>query len=365
MTQICGKVYDNPGNVLHLRLSSMGIQSLDGNELLQFPNVEVLDLYENRLNVLPDELCQLTKLRILRLDNNRLVSLPEDLSNLEKLTELNITHNYISNLPPNMEHMANLKVLYANGNYLTIDYFNDWKIKVFSDDSKASNIIPSSSDPSLTTFNMNRPELSEYVKYLNRKYANKGVLNMTKYNTCEEGVAKHKDTMTKSLEYMYELVAKSGNLYGQTRNTTYELLNKLNESGIIVEYNDDYYKTLLKINEFMFDLLDETQTILNTNNMETFRYFDELSRDVKQCKQKLHNMTITNEEMIRHNETLRSNMKMMIKRESESSKVKRLREEIQQLKSQNGILDHKYKELQTIHSDTKNKYKRLQKKYNE
>lgn len=105
-------------------LTSLNKLSFYKNQLTHLPkdlfdlNLEVIDLYYNELEVIPEAIGKMKDLKILFLSNNKLYSLPESLGNLTDLEELYLHHNRLSVLPASLSGLKQLEVARVNANYL-------------------------------------------------------------------------------------------------------------------------------------------------------------------------------------------------------------------------------------------------------
>jgi len=106
--------------VSYIGLCLMGLGSLS-SEIGRLDRVEVLDLQDNKLSVLPVEFGNLINLNHLDLADNELSVLPVEIGNLAELVELNLYDNKLSFLPSELCDLANLKALGIEENPLS-DY---------------------------------------------------------------------------------------------------------------------------------------------------------------------------------------------------------------------------------------------------
>lgn len=68
--------------------------------------LQILDLSQNRLQMLPAQFCQLRELVNLKLDDNELVGLPFHIGRLSKLRFLSAAHNQLAMLPHDFRRLS-------------------------------------------------------------------------------------------------------------------------------------------------------------------------------------------------------------------------------------------------------------------
>jgi Leucine-rich repeat (LRR) protein len=82
-------------NIKELRLDENDIEELPQCFGEGMPELEILDLYCNVIQYLPDSLCKLKSLRQFSIGMNCLKKLPEDFGNLTALEELRLELNEV------------------------------------------------------------------------------------------------------------------------------------------------------------------------------------------------------------------------------------------------------------------------------
>lgn len=117
----------------HLETITSGISNLKNlkklsfykNQLVSLPDdlfemdLQVIDLYYNKLEVIPESIGNFTALEVLFLAHNRIYSLPESIGQLVHLEEFYAHHNRLSVLPSTLNNLSKMKVARVNDNYLT------------------------------------------------------------------------------------------------------------------------------------------------------------------------------------------------------------------------------------------------------
>ncbi|XP_028274113.1 E3 ubiquitin-protein ligase LRSAM1 [Parambassis ranga] len=82
-----------------------------GCDISALATLKVLDLHENKLNVLPEDIGRLTALQILNVEKNRLKVLPESIGSLHHLQTLNLKGNCLTELPCSVGSLGSLRTL--------------------------------------------------------------------------------------------------------------------------------------------------------------------------------------------------------------------------------------------------------------
>jgi Leucine-rich repeat (LRR) protein len=77
-------------------------QLTDMQNLERAPKLTVLDLHNNKLDVLPETICQLYNLKTLTISNNNLSDINPKLSLLDHLVRLTIEGNPLRSIKPSM-----------------------------------------------------------------------------------------------------------------------------------------------------------------------------------------------------------------------------------------------------------------------
>ncbi|KAG0369276.1 hypothetical protein BGX24_002479 [Mortierella sp. AD032] len=108
-----------PSTVTHLRLAYNTVQVLTPiTSLTALHHLQVLDLCDNQLEILPPELGLLTRLKELYLSNNKLYKLPDTIQRMARLEVLDIRNNQFYLLNPVVGRLKALRQLDVRHNQL-------------------------------------------------------------------------------------------------------------------------------------------------------------------------------------------------------------------------------------------------------
>lgn len=111
---------ENPSAVVKLSLRKQKLKSFP-KEILQFKNLQYLDLSKNSITELPDSLVSLKDLQYLIISRNGLLALPKNIGELKNLVHLNINQNEVQVLPYSFGSLEKLE--YADLWSNNLDYF--------------------------------------------------------------------------------------------------------------------------------------------------------------------------------------------------------------------------------------------------
>jgi len=84
--------------------------------IVQFPELEELDVSFNELTWITDEIAQLQKLKVFLARNNKLTNLPKQFENCIALEEINLSGNEYTDIPQQIFALRRLRTLYFGGN---------------------------------------------------------------------------------------------------------------------------------------------------------------------------------------------------------------------------------------------------------
>ena len=100
----------HPDQVVKLVLRKQKLKAFP-KEILQFKNLQYLDLSKNSIKELPEELGNLSGLQFLAASKNNIEIFPPELGKLSNLKWLNLNQNDIMLLPPQIGMLTNLESL--------------------------------------------------------------------------------------------------------------------------------------------------------------------------------------------------------------------------------------------------------------
>ncbi|KAJ4850871.1 Plant intracellular Ras-group- LRR protein 1 [Turnera subulata] len=86
---------------------------LDGNS-----GLEIVDLSDRKLKILPEAFGKILGLKVLNLANNQLVAIPDSVAGLKNLEEFRVASNMLETLPDSIGLLENLKILDVSSNKL-------------------------------------------------------------------------------------------------------------------------------------------------------------------------------------------------------------------------------------------------------
>ncbi|TND01824.1 MAG: hypothetical protein FD123_4200 [Bacteroidetes bacterium] len=101
-----------------LQFTNLQYLDLSKNDLKELPdsigvlkNLQVLHLSKNEIEYLPKEIGELVNLKILDVNQNELVELPSSIGRLSKLEYLDLWSNNLERFPDTMKELKNLKLM--------------------------------------------------------------------------------------------------------------------------------------------------------------------------------------------------------------------------------------------------------------
>jgi Leucine-rich repeat (LRR) protein len=100
----------NPEAVIKLVLRKQHLKSFP-KEILQFKNLQYLDISKNSISELPDSINLLSNLQYFACSKTGLNRLPKEIGKLTNLTYLNFNQNDLESLPPQIGNLEKLEVL--------------------------------------------------------------------------------------------------------------------------------------------------------------------------------------------------------------------------------------------------------------
>jgi len=100
----------DPDKVIKLVLRKQHLKSFP-KEILQFKNLQYLDISKNSIKELPDSIGTLTNLQYLACSKTGLLRLPKEIGRLTNLVYLNFNQNELESLPPQIGNLEKLEML--------------------------------------------------------------------------------------------------------------------------------------------------------------------------------------------------------------------------------------------------------------
>lgn len=99
----------NPNAVIKLSLRKQHLKSFP-KEILQFKNLQYLDVSKNSISELPDSIGLLTDLQYLACSKTGLKRIPKEIGKLVNLKYLNLNQNDLEFLPPQIGNLEKLEI---------------------------------------------------------------------------------------------------------------------------------------------------------------------------------------------------------------------------------------------------------------
>lgn len=112
------KCFKNFEEALSLEAKKINLLKIQKTIFLNLPNLQVIDLRDNKLLKISKNFQNLRNLKILRLDDNTISYLPNFICNLENLETLTICNNKISYLPTSIQSLQKLKIFKFSNNQI-------------------------------------------------------------------------------------------------------------------------------------------------------------------------------------------------------------------------------------------------------
>lgn len=107
-------------DLLNLNISNNRLRDSFSPLVGQLQMLRVLDISQNRIQILPDSIKNCQQLRILNVGHNELTVLPKELCQCTAIQQLLVQHNKLIALPNEMGHMKELQLLNVENNYLKL-----------------------------------------------------------------------------------------------------------------------------------------------------------------------------------------------------------------------------------------------------
>jgi len=109
----------NPNSVYRLSLRGKKLKIFPP-EILQFKNLQELDLSKNRFDSLPDAIGELKNLQVLDISSNKLEYFPDSIGKLKNLKKIAAGKNQILAIPRQIGELENLEILDLWSNQISI-----------------------------------------------------------------------------------------------------------------------------------------------------------------------------------------------------------------------------------------------------
>ncbi|MEO1448605.1 MAG: leucine-rich repeat domain-containing protein [Bacteroidota bacterium] len=109
-----------PEKVYKLSLSRKKLKRMPTDIIMRFPNLQVLNLSQNKIKEIPDEIIRLKNLQTLILHHNKLRKLPADMREMGELQELYLGYNKFIQVPAWVGGLGKLRRLDITSNQLTL-----------------------------------------------------------------------------------------------------------------------------------------------------------------------------------------------------------------------------------------------------
>lgn len=106
-----------PETLTYLKISGIALKKFD-RRLLHLKLLEILDLSNNQITVLPETMHNLSRLKQLHLSNNEIKILPETFINSARVICLDMSHNQLMTIPSCICRLSGLQILKVDHNKL-------------------------------------------------------------------------------------------------------------------------------------------------------------------------------------------------------------------------------------------------------
>lgn len=110
----------DPSKVYKLSLTRQKLKRLPMDVIMRFPNLQVLNVSQNKIKEIPDEITRLKNLQILILHHNKLRNMPAGMRDLNELRELYLGYNKFIQMPAWVGGLGKLRRLDLTSNQLTL-----------------------------------------------------------------------------------------------------------------------------------------------------------------------------------------------------------------------------------------------------